>query len=73
MDDGSAGGSRSGKEVDPKSHLHPAEAPADPELRTFLILRRFGSSGSGEAGTVTPHAMIARLGRLDRTGGSSSY
>ena len=50
----SAGGARSGKEVDPLAHLHPAEAAAD----LFQQLGRFGFSG--EEGTVTAHAMTAR-------------
>ena len=50
----SAGGARSGKEVDPLAHLHPAEAAAD----LFHQLGRFGFSG--EEGTVTAHAMTAR-------------
>ena len=57
--DVSAGGARSGKEVDPGSrpHLHPAEAPADPPAFfdpawSIWLLRRVG--------TVTSHAMIAR-------------
>ena len=49
--DVSAGGSRSGKEVDPGSrpHLHPAEAPADPPAFfdpawSIWLLRRVGNS-----------------------------
>ena len=48
--DVSAGGSRSGKEVDPGSrpHLHPAEAPADPAFFhpawSIWLLRRVGNS-----------------------------
>ena len=48
--DVSAGGARSGKEVDPGSrpHLHPAEAPADPAFFhpawSIWLLRRLGNS-----------------------------